>query len=185
MVVFMSYEPQVFSYQLPLVKWFIYHLTYHRVIAAAYKKRQMQNEFWTLTSDAHLLHATITWCMVFGSDANSTHWKRLLASNSHAHYQGFRDGLLNDLSISGDQWQRYWTDIKAFRDRFAAHRDPDFDSPVPNFDTALKVAFYYDQWVRKVISPDTVEEPALGSFARSLAETAVPFVEKLMEATTT
>jgi hypothetical protein len=59
----------------------------------------------------------------------------------------------------------------------------DFASPVPNFDTALEVAFYYDQWVRKLISPDIIAEPPLVSFARSLEKSAVPFVEKLMEAT--
>ena len=173
----MSYNRQVFSHQLPLVKWFICHLIYHRVINAAYNRRQMKSEFWKLTSDAHLLRATITWCMVFGSDTNSTHWKQLSTTTSQTDYQQY-------LGLSGDQRQQYWNDMKDFRDKYAAHHDPDFANPVPNFDVALKVAFYYDHWVRKLIFPDTVEEPALGSFARSLQETAVPFVEKLMEATT-
>ena len=180
----MSYEPKVLSEQLLIVKRFIYHLTYHRGISAAYKERQMQNEFWTLTSDAHLLHATINWCMVFGSHSNPTHWKRLSRTKTPIHDQLFRDGLVTALGISGVDWQKYWTSMKDFRDKFAAHRELEFGKPVPNFDMALKVAFYYDQWVRKLIFPDTIEEPALESFASSLQKTAVPFVEKLMEATT-
>jgi hypothetical protein len=174
----MSYELKVFVNQLEIVKRFINHLVYHRVIRTLYIERQMQNEFWTLTSDAHLIRATINWCMVFGTDSNPTHWKRL-SSNK---YEQFRDGFLVNLGISSDQWLQDWTSMRDFRDKYAAHRELDFDSPVPNFDTALKVAFYYDDWVRKLISPDTIEDPALVSFARSLEKSAVPFIEKLMEA---
>jgi hypothetical protein len=106
----MSYQPTVFANQLPIVKWFIYHLIYHRVISAGYKERQMQNEFWTLTSDAHLLRATINWCMVFGTDSNPTHWKRLTSNDNNQ----FRDGLLNTLGISSDQWLQYWTSVRIF-----------------------------------------------------------------------
>jgi hypothetical protein len=148
-----------------------------RVISTAYKERQMKNEFWTLTSDAHLLRATIDWCMVFGVNSNSTHWKRLSSTNSLTRDQLFRYGLLMTLGISGDQWQKYWTYMKDFRDKYASHRELEFANPVPNFDIALKVAFYYDQWVRKLILPDTIEEPALESFASSLDKTAVLFVE--------
>ena len=177
----MSYEPKVLSKQLPIVKWFIYHLIYYRVIWAAYNGRQMRNEFWTVTIDAHLLQATTIWCMVFGSDSNPTHWKRL--SSTKSQLQKFRDGLLTELGLSGDQWHQYWNDMRYFRDNYAAHRKLDFATPVPNFDTALKVVFYYDRWVRELISPDTIAEPELKSFARSLQKSAAPLVKKLMEAT--
>ena len=95
----MSYEPKVLINQLPIVKWFIYHLTYYRVISKAYKERQLQNEFRKLTSDAHLLRATINWCMVFGADSNPTHWKRLSSTKSQAHDESFRDGLLTALAV--------------------------------------------------------------------------------------
>ena len=124
----MSYEPKVLTNQLPIVKWFIYHLIYYRVISTAYNERQMQNEFWTLTTDAHLLRATINWCMVFGAESNPTHWKRLSSAKSQAHDQRFRDGLLMALGISGDQWLEYWTDMREFRDKYAAHRELEFAS---------------------------------------------------------
>ena len=70
-----------------------------------------------------------------------------------------------------------------FRNKYAAHRELEFNSPVPNFDTALAVAYYYDNWVRRVISPDTFAEPQLDSFALSLQKSVVPLVEKLLKAT--
>ena len=178
----MGYDLDVFSVQLPIAKLFLYHLIYHRVISAAYKRNRMQDEFWTLTSDAHLLHANINWCMVFGADFNTTHWKRLLLGHSRKHEQTFRDGLLLAIEMSADKWLRYWTSMKEFRDKYAAHRELGFAKPVPDFDTAFKVVLYYDQWVRIVISPDTIAEPSLYSFAQSLQKTAVPFIEKLMSA---
>jgi hypothetical protein len=54
-----------------------------------------------------------------------------------------------------------------FRDKFVAHRELDFFEPVPNFDTALAVAYYYDKWVREIIAPATLAEPPLKLFAMS------------------
>ena len=94
----MNYEPEVFRNQFPIVKWFVYHLIYYRALSTGYEEHGMQNEFWTLTIDAHLLRATIDWCMVFGSDkSNPTHWKRLYIAESDAPYQSFREGLFNVL----------------------------------------------------------------------------------------
>ena len=175
----MSYDRKVFSNQFPLVKWFIYHLTYYRALHKAYNERKMKDEFWKMTIDAHLLIAAINWCMVFGSDSsNPTHWKQL--SPTESTHKQFRAGLLNSVGISRPQWKRYWTSMTAFRNKYAAHRELSFTDPVPNFDIALKAALYYDQWVRTVISPDTLEEPPFDSFARSLPEIIAPFVEKLM-----
>jgi hypothetical protein len=174
----------VFSEQLPIVKQFIFHLIYHRAISTAYNERRMENEFWTLTSDAHLLRATIDWCMVFGVDSNSTHWKQVLTA-SPTDDQSFREDLLMTLGMSEDQWGRYWVDMKYFRDKFAAHRQLNFSRPVPDFDVALKVTFYYDQWVRRLIFPDTIDEPAMESFASSLNKTTIALVARLMDATIT
>lgn len=70
-----------------------------------------------------------------------------------------------------------------FRNKYAAHRELEYASPVPNFDTALAVAYYYDNWVREVIFPDTFAEPRLESFALSLQKSAVPLIERLLVAT--
>lgn len=68
-----------------------------------------------------------------------------------------------------------------FRNKYAVHRELDFNGAVPHFDTALAVAFYYDGWARTVISPDTISEPTLESCARSLQKSTIPLAEKLVK----
>ena len=180
----MHYEPQVFMSQFPLVKRFVYHLVYYRALSKVYGDSQLQNEFWTLTIDAHLLQAVIHWCMVFGSDGcNPTHWKHLSPDQSNTLRQSFRDGLFRQTDLDQQAWEPYWKEIVHFRNNYAAHRALEFSSPVPHFDAALKVAYYYDNWIRKVISPDTFAEPLLEAFALTLAQSVNPLVNRLFEAT--
>jgi hypothetical protein len=180
----MNYEQPVFIHQFPIVKWFIYHLTYYRVLSMGYKEHQLRNEFWTLTIDAHLLRATINWCMVFGSDqSNPTHWKRLTSAKPLAHYQSFYAGFFRETGFDQNRWSQYWESMTDFRNKYAVHRELEFKNPVPDFDPALAVAYYYDNWVRRVISPDRLEEPPLKPFALSLQKSVAPLVEKLLEVT--
>lgn len=180
----MNYEPEVFRNQFPIVKWFVYHLTYYRALSKGYREHRLQNEFWTLTIDAHLLRGTIDWCMVFGSDkSNPTHWKQLAITESKALHRSFREGLFKATDLDRYTWKQYWKSMTDFRNKYAAHRELEFASPVPNFDTALAVAYYYDNWVRRVISPDAFAEPTLESFALSLQKSVVPLVERLLDVT--
>jgi hypothetical protein len=181
----MKYEPQVFRKQFPIVKHFIYHLIYYRALSTAYKERGLQNEFWTLTINAHLLRAINDWCMVFGSDKSEpTHWKRLSKAKSNEFYQSFRDGLFMRTSFNQKTWQKYWQSMSDFRNKYAVHRELEpFKDSVPDFEPALAVVYYYDSWVRRVISPDNVDEPPLKSFALSLSKSVAPLVEKLLETT--
>jgi hypothetical protein len=139
----MKYESNVFIEQFPIVKSFVYHLVYYRSLGAAYRKHKLQYEFWTYTIDAHLLQSAIYWCMVFGSHGcNPTHWKHLSKSQSKDLQQNFREGLRKQIGIDWHTWKDYWKDVIDFRSKYVAHRELNFAKPVPNFDTALKVAYY-------------------------------------------
>jgi hypothetical protein len=178
-------EPAVFVAQYPLVKHFIYHLIYHRVSSRGYKESGLKNEYWALTCDAHLLQATILWCMVFGSDAQSAvHWKRLATTESVSAElrKDFRKHLLRDIRLSQSEWQNYWEKIIDFRNNYAAHRAlSPYDKPVPEFDTALAVAHSYDGWVRRVVQPATLAEPLLSAFEARLTRTTAELVRKLLK----
>ena len=180
----MKYNDEVFMNQFPLVKRFVYHITYFRVLRAAYGKNGLECEFWTHSIDAHLLQATICWCMVFGAHRqNEIHWKRLTDNNSKELEDSFRTGLSAHAGIEWSQWQRYWKELTNFRNQFAAHRDLQYSGPVPSFDTALKVTYFYDDWVREVIAPDSFEEPALLELATRLEGSVTPLVGELMKLT--
>lgn len=181
----MGYNPDVFIEQFPLVKRFLYHLLYYRTLHEAYIRNQLQSEFWTHTIDAHLLQALINWCMVFGSDGcNPTHWKKLSLTQSHELQEGFRKGLIEHTGIKWAEWEEYWKRMTAFRDKYAAHRELDFSAPVPNFDLALKVAYYFDDWIRWIISPDSFEEPSLRESEERISKTFASLADKLLKITT-
>jgi hypothetical protein len=148
-----DYDEAVLANQFPIVKAFVYHLIYYRIALHNYQKRQLKNEFWTLTIDAHVLRAAINWCMVFGANSEQTHWKRLV-KHSEAEIQSFREGLFRATGLNGNGWLDYWTSMTRFRDKFVAHRELElFLEPVPDFNIALAVAYHYDNWLRHSIAP--------------------------------
>ena len=179
----MNYDEAVLKTQFPAVKSFIYHLIYHRLIFENYQKRQLKDEFWTLTSDAHLLRATINWCMVFGANSEPTHWKRLVQQSETA-MQSFREGLYAATGMDAGGWTNYWTSVTTFRAKFAAHCELEpFSDPLPNFNIALAVAYHYDNWLRHSIAPGIWEEPPLQAFAEYLPRSATPLIDELFRAT--
>ena len=176
----MNFEHKVFMNQFPIVKRFVYHLIYYRILLKGYQERQLQSEFWTLTIDAHLLRAVTNWCMVFGSDKSEpTHWKQLSITDSKSLYNSFREGLFEATDLNRHTWPQYWKSVVDFRNKYAVHRELEFRSPVPIFDIALAVAYYYDNWVRGIISPASFDEPPLELFAKTLHDLMVPVVEKI------
>jgi hypothetical protein len=179
-----NYNPDVFREQFPLIKQFAYHLLYYRALHAAYAQSQVQSEFLTHTIDAHLLQATVYWCMVFGSDGcNPTHWKKLTQTQSDDLEASFRNGLTKFTGVNTTEWEKYWKEITDFRNTYAAHRALDYNSPVPNFNLALKVAYYYDEWIRQLIYPDYFQEPSLKDTAEKVKSGIAPLIARLIAVT--
>jgi hypothetical protein len=176
------YKSEVFMNQFPIVKRFVYHLVYYRALSKQYSARQHHSEFWVLTIDAHLLQATIQWCMVFGADGtNPTHWKQLSAGDSALLQQRFRDGLSSRTGLTQDAWIQYWKQLTGFRNNFAAHRQLNYPDPVPDFDVALKVAYFYDVWIRQVIAPASFSEPSLSLFGAKLGRSSNSLASRLLD----
>jgi len=159
----MEYDVGVFREQFPIVKRFLYHLTCYRELHHIYQVLDLKSEFWTHTIDAHLLQAAILWCMVFGSHGgcNPTHWKKLCDQELETLQDSFREGLFKHTKLTQEIWDAYWKDMNDFRGGYAAHRELNYSKPVPEFKTAEEVAYFYDEWIRKVIEPDIFEEPPL------------------------
>jgi hypothetical protein len=170
----MKYEPQVFVQQFPLVKQFIHHLICYRELSKAYRELGVKSAFWTATIDAHLSRASLLWCMVFGSEgSNQLHWKKLSQDEADGLQESFRQAIQNK-GITLSQWETCWHQMKGFRDSYVAHRDREFNEPVPDFTMPFQVAFIYDEWIREIIAPDVFEEPPLESFAGELRASVAP-----------
>ena len=136
---------------------FVHHLAYYRTLSKAYADLQIKSEFWKWTIDAHILRAITHWCMLFGADSSKVHWKRVIADDSAQ--STFRDHLLDVLGFTHDQWKAYWSSMTAFRNKYAAHRDPSYP-PTPTMDTALRVVTAYDEWFRNSVSA-SFDDPSL------------------------
>lgn len=155
------YRKEVFAEQVPLVRSLVRHLVHHRALTNAFAGKQFRSSFWFDTANAHIFQAFIYWCMVFGNDSNKTHWKKLAVGPANTLRMSFREGVCEHLHITEAEWDSYWNDMVAFRDEYVAHRDFAIRRPVPMLDRALEVAFFYDSWVRQLISPDIFDERPL------------------------
>ncbi len=158
----MTYRKEVFVEQVRLIDCFARHLVHHRTIKANLASDRPPSWFWSDTCDAHLLQASIYWCMVFGSHgANETHLRHLVVEQADELQRSFRERLLAVLRITESEWRSYRDEVLAFRNKYAAHRALGPKPPVPTFDRALETAFCYDEWVREVIYPDLLDGPPL------------------------
>lgn len=70
-----------------------------------------------------------------------------------------------------------------FRNEYIAHRELNYNKPVPYLDPALEVAYVYDGWIRDIISPDVLEEPPLKESVTELQRSIKPLVTELLTKT--
>jgi hypothetical protein len=85
--------------------------------------------------NALLSDTTISWCKVFGTNAEKTHWKAAVSDSSN-----FKCVLLRDLNIGEEEFQDYWREMMNFRNNVVAHfNSSHFESgSTPSFDIAMK-----------------------------------------------
>ena len=180
----MPYNVEVYRNQYPIVRDFVYHLVCYRQLHEAYTGLELESVFWTSTIDAHLLQAVIRWCMVFGSDGNNpTHWKRLCTNDQESFEEDFRDSLYQSTDLTPETWRAYGEQMRAFRGRYAAHRELAIDGPVPKMDTALNVAFYYDGWIRKILLPDIFDDISLEDSMQNMIMEVKPYAMNFLSQT--
>lgn len=179
----MRYDSDIFCNQYPIAGSFVQHLAYYRAGKPVYDRLGLKSPFWCATLDAHLKIATIQWCKVFGSDGcNATHWKKTARLDVETAKKSFRSKLVRP-GLSFADWQKYHRSMRNFRNKFVAHHEIGFADPVPNFDTALNVAYVYDGWVRELIRPDVYTGPWLRQHFDEWKNALTPFFEVAMRAT--
>ncbi len=123
----MVYRKDVFVEQLPLVDCFARHLVHYRAVKSHLDDYRPRSPFWSDTCNAHLLQASIYWCMVFGSHGpNRTHLRHLAVNEADELQKSCRAHVLTALRIDEAEWNSYWEDMRSFRDKYAAHRELGF-----------------------------------------------------------
>jgi hypothetical protein len=175
----MPYNRDVFATLMPQIDAFVKHLICHRATRRHCDPLPL-HIYWSLTSDAHLLQAIVCWCKVFGATGtNETHWQNLTQVDVANLQESFRDELHSRLGLEIADWARYHTEITNFRNKYVAHTEINYSQPVPDLNLALKIAFVFDEWVRSVIAPDTLDEQPLRNLANEFKITLEAYVTSL------
>ena len=167
-------EPLWAEHQYGVMANFIHHIAYWRCCSKEYQKSGIRSELWAKTSNAHLLLAVVNWCMVFGTDSNEIHWKKVVIDK--ADQNDFRRRLLADLEMTKREWDEYHGSMTLFRNTFAVHLSSNSPYPtLPMMDPAMRTAFSYDEWLRDKIDA-VISEPTLQNrYHRLMRTSAEPF----------
>jgi len=81
--------------------------------------------------------------MVFGTDKNEIHWKKLDLP------QSLNSFILSELDISDNAFLNYWKEIRDWRNQFSAHRLPDVRlTRTPDLKMARNIVFVYEKWLK-------------------------------------
>jgi hypothetical protein len=171
----MDYNKEVFDRQYPVVLFFVQHLAYYRGLGSRYGDITEHRQFWRSTCDAHLGLATVAWCKVFGSYKEDIHWTKTPTRKvAKEALKNFRERILRESRLTENEWKRYHQEMLDFRDKYVAHLDlhDPFSEAIPRFDTALEVAYDYQDWASDPIKPAVLNQPTLISqYEEWIAET--------------
>jgi len=69
--------------------------------------------------------------------------------------------------------------MKNFRDVHVFHTELNKNYKIPKFDIAIEVAFYYDNWVREIISPDILKVMTLKKLSNEISENFIAEIAEL------
>lgn len=131
-----------------------YHLFYAISSCLEAPGDQTANAFpFRTIANALLVDATISWCKVFGSNSENTHWKTVIPEETI-----FRNALYENLGIRGPEFLEYWREMTGFRNRIVAHFDNSYiqGGRTPSFEIARKSAYFAHKYILANI-PDEAE----------------------------
>ena len=146
----MEFNEKVFVRLYSILNDFLYHFYTYVELHKNFDKLKGYREFWVFTSDAHFKMIVLSWCMIFGSYSNKTHWKELKLNRDE-----FLQRLLGDLHITRKEWDEYNKKMLLFRNEFVAHRTIESIPTSPYFDLALKSVICLENWVREQMATST------------------------------
>ncbi|KAB2823089.1 hypothetical protein [Aliivibrio finisterrensis] len=99
---------------------------------------------YTHISNTLLSDATIQWCKLFGTDSESTHWKKLIINHS-----GFREYLFETIKQDKNGFREYQLSMLTFRDKWVAHYESNFPhGTVPLFEIAVSSATALQEYLK-------------------------------------
>jgi hypothetical protein len=111
--------------------------SYYSFFALANSRDELDDKFlpyrpFRHLSDTLLYDIVNSWCKLFGSKSEESHWKNLLSDHDH-----FRAHLLHALSYTPQEYSAYHLELTEFRNKYVSHFEPARSiTRVPKFDKA-------------------------------------------------
>jgi hypothetical protein len=138
-----NYNEKVFHEQIHILRDFLFHYSGFRLLHEEFDNliKFGSQEFWVLTINAHYFQAINLWCMVFGTNKNETHWKKIGLK------EDFKSVILSSLDLDDVTYSTYWSSVVDWRNKYSAHRVPGFLEPTPDLKLARTIALLYEDWV--------------------------------------
>ena len=116
---------------------FTRNLSYHRALQNHLKDSD-ELIFWIHMYNNAIDLAVLDWFHLFGNHNDDLHWKSIVHNVDR-----FKQGLLQSISYSAQEWKAYHEKIKNYRDKDIAHIELKPLSHVPEMTQALRAAAYY------------------------------------------
>lgn len=144
----MNYNEKVLNEQIYILRDFLFHYTSYRVLNQKFDEliKLGSQEFWVFTINAHYFQAINLWCMIFGTNNNETHWRKLGLSGE------FTPEILKASGMTEKEYKYYWDSVVDWRNKFSAHRVPGFREASPDLKLARTISIAYEDWVDENIS---------------------------------
>lgn len=147
------FSQRVLQIQMDLLYHFTRSLAYYRTIHQDYQRIQRCQGYWCHTMNTNLLRAISDWCVVFGQDGNESHWKNLSVEHKPEVTEEVKKVIKRSSGFSDQEWRVYWQRMCDFRSGYVAHRNPEFDAPVPHMDKAFDIAAGHFEWLKEQLRP--------------------------------
>lgn len=164
----MNYNEKVLSKLYPVLRDFIYHFVAYRETLELTNRLKVTDDYWTMTYNAHIKTAVISWCMVFAStDTNPIHWKNLRTDESDYQNSDFNLFLQSELNFTKKQLNEKVKEVIDIRNKLIAHRELKSIALYPCLNTAFQIALLLDVWIRKIIMPDIMDSPLFSELAEN------------------
>ncbi len=110
---------------------------------------QSSYRFWYSTYGNCIDMCILEWCKLFGGKNEEHYWEKV--TNKPL------DFLLQKLSITQDEWDKYVKEMRQQRDTFVAHQDQENEMYIPHMDLAYKsVCLYYEHIFPHVKNTDNI-----------------------------
>ncbi len=142
---------ELLGMQFHLLHDCIRSIIYFRVLTSTKDKQSS----WVYVTDVLSDHLIQSWCKIFGSTGEATHWKKLAEKEEIKKIiiPYSKDNILHATSLSDEEWQEYHSSMLTARNEFFAHFDMDsMQLNYPNLDSALKTAISYREWLSDLLN---------------------------------